>query len=73
MEVGDEGTLKTEISFIVERDGTLTNIKATGPNSDFNREVERTVKSIRNKWMPAKINGEPVKSSYRIPFTMNLN
>lgn len=51
---GGEGTLKTEITFVVERDGSITQVKATGSNSDFNREAERTVKSIRNKWTDRK-------------------
>ena len=69
---GGEGTLKTEITFVVERDGSLTQVKATGPNADFNREAERTVKSIRNKWTPAKINGQPVRYRFRLPLTMNF-
>ncbi|MDO5615036.1 MAG: energy transducer TonB [Cruoricaptor ignavus] len=70
--VDGEGTLKTEITFVVERDGSLTQVKATGPNSDFNREAERTVKSIRNKWTPAKINGQAVRYRFRLPLTMNF-
>lgn len=69
---GGEGTLKTEITFVVERDGSITQVKATGSNSDFNREAERTVKSIRNKWTPAKINGQPVRYRFRLPLTMNF-
>lgn len=69
---GGEGTLKTEITFVVERDGTLSSVKATGPNSDFNREAERTVKSIRGKWTPGKVNGQPVRSRFRLPVTMNF-
>lgn len=69
---GGEGTLKTEITFVVERDGSLTQVKANGPNADFNREAERTVKSIRNKWTPAKINGQAVRYRFRLPLTMNF-
>ncbi|MDO4225354.1 MAG: energy transducer TonB, partial [Bergeyella zoohelcum] len=69
---GGEGTLKTEITFVVERDGTISQVKATGSNSDFNREAERTVKSIKKKWTPAKINGQPVRSRFRLPLTMNF-
>ncbi len=69
---GGEGTLKTEITFVVERDGSITQVKASGSNSDFNREAERTVKSIRKKWSPAKINGQPVRYRFRLPLTMNF-
>jgi protein TonB len=67
-----EGTLSTEITFVVERDGSLSQIKAAGPNSDFNREAERTVKSIKIKWNPGKVNGQPVRSRFRFPVKMNF-
>jgi len=67
-----EGTLKTEITFVVERDGSITQIKATGPNADFNREAESTVKGIKTKWTPGKVNGQPVRSRFRFPVTMNF-
>lgn len=69
---GDEGTVKTEITFVVERDGSITDVKATGPNKDFNAEAMRTVKSVRNKWAPAKINGQAVRYRYRLPLTMQF-
>lgn len=69
---GDEGTLKTEVTFVVEKDGSISQVKANGSNSDFNREAERAVKSIRAKWNPAKIAGQPVRSRFRLPVTMNF-
>ena len=69
---GGEGTIKANVSFIVERDGSLTDVKVSGPNSDFNREAERTLKSIRTKCTPAKINGQPVRQRYKLPVTMNF-
>ncbi|WP_417428548.1 energy transducer TonB [Halpernia sp.] len=69
---GDEGTVKTEVTFIVERDGSITDVKANGSNSDFNSEAVRTVKGIKTKWTPAKINGHPVRSRYRLPLTMKF-
>jgi len=69
---GDEGTVKTEITFVVERDGSITDVKASGGNSDFNSEAVRTIKSIKNKWSPAKINGQSVRYRFRLPLTMNF-
>lgn len=65
-----EGSVKTEITFIVERDGTISNVKATGSNSTFNKEAERAIKAIKGKWNPGKVNGEPVRSRFRFPVTM---
>jgi protein TonB len=67
-----EGTLKTEVTFVVEKDGTLTQVKANGSNADFNREAEATVKGIKTKWTPGKVNGQPVRSRFRFPITMNF-
>ena len=69
---GDEGAVKTEITFVVERDGTITDVKASGKNSDFNSEAIRTIKSIKNKWTPAKINGQSVRYRFRFPVSMNF-
>ena len=69
---GDEGTVKTEVTFVVERDGSITDVKASGPNKDFNAEAIRTVKSVRDKWTPAKINGQAVRYRYRLPLTLQF-
>ncbi|MNY64085.1 Gram-negative bacterial tonB protein [compost metagenome] len=58
------------MTFVVERDGSITDIKVNGKNSDFNSEAVRTVKSIKNKWAPAKINGQTVRYRYRLPLAM---
>lgn len=69
---GDEGTVKGEVTFVVERDGSITDVKATGSNKTFNAEAIRTVKSIKTKWAPAKINGQAVRYRYRLPLTMQF-
>ncbi len=69
---GDEGTVKSEVTFIVERDGSITDVAATGANKTFNSEAIRTVKSIKTKWSPAKINGQAVRYRYRLPITMQF-
>ena len=69
---GGEGTIKATVTFIVERDGSITDIKVQGGNSDFNQEATRTVKSVKTKWKPAKINDQPVRQRYKMPITMNF-
>ena len=69
---GDEGVVKSEVTFVVERDGSITDVKATGSDSTMNAEAVRTVKSIKNKWAPAKINGQAVRYRYRLPLTMQF-
>lgn len=67
---GSGETLKTTVTFIVERDGTISNIKANGPDASFNRETERTIKSVKGKWVPAKVKGQPVRSYFKFPVSM---
>jgi len=68
-----ENTLKGLISFVIERDGSMTDLKVTGSNEKFNAEVKKAVRSIKEKWMPGKIKGETVRSRYRIPLTINIS
>jgi len=70
---GEEGILRAEIIFVVEKDGTLTDIKVDGLNADFNREVLRTIKTIKNKWNPSKLNGQTVRARFRFPVVMSFN
>lgn len=67
---GEEGTNGREIiSFIVEADGRLTNIKimrSLGKNFDI--EVLRIMKLSPN-WIPAKQNGKSVGTKYYIPIS----
>lgn len=69
---GDEGKVQTTVTFVVERDGSITDVKADGPNKGFNAEAVRTIKSVKNKWTPAKINGQAVRYRYRLPLTMQF-
>ena len=61
-----------EIKFIVERDGKLSNITATGENESFNKEAIRAVTKIKEKWIPATINGQAVRERFKIPLTINF-
>ena len=71
--LGQEGAVVSGvITFVVETDGSISNIKISGTNSDFNKEAERTVKSIKSKWTPAQLKGKAVRSSFRMPISMKI-
>ena len=61
------------ISFIVERDGSLTNITAEGDYVKFMEEAIASVKRVKDKWSPALINSQPVRQRFRMPITMNFD
>ena len=65
--------LSTTLSFIIEPDGTMSNILAEGENQSFNKEMERVVKEdIKDKWIPAEIKGKKVRSYYKMPIRMRI-
>lgn len=66
------GMVSGVITFVVEKDGSISDLKVTGSSADFNAEAERTVKSIKTKWTPAQLKGKPVRSSFRMPISMKI-
>lgn len=65
-------TIKTIVAFIVEIDGTITNVEAQGENFTFNRQAEIALYSVPKKFFPAVVNGNPVRYRFRLPLTMKL-
>ena len=57
---------------MVETDGTVNRIIAVGDNDEFNKEAERTIKSINTKYEPAQVNNMAVRYLMRFPLSMNL-
>ena len=65
--------LSTTLSFIIEPDGTMSNVLTEGENQSFNKEMERVVKEdIKDKWIPAEIKGKKVRSYYKMPIRMRI-
>ena len=64
--------LMTTGKFIVEPDGSLSNISAKGENQSFNEEAELAVKAIQVKWIPGEVNGTKIKSLYSMPIKMSV-
>ena len=65
--------LSTTLTFIIEPDGTMSNILAGGENQSFNKEMERVVKEdIKDKWIPAEVKGKKVRSYYKMPIRMRI-
>ena len=63
---------KIYVSFVVEKDGTLTNINIErGVSIEMDREAKRLIRSMP-KWTPGEAGGKVVRSRYRIPITINL-
>lgn len=64
--------LKTTISFVVEKDGTYTDLKASGRDINFNNNAIKAMKKITDKMKPAKYNGVIVRSLYLFPIAVSF-
>lgn len=68
--VGIEGTVY--VYFVVEKDGSVSNIKTLrGINDDCNEEAERVI-GLLPKWKPGNQQGKTVRVSFTIPVSFNL-
>ena len=68
----DVSKLSTDIHFIVEKDGTISAVRANGDHFVFNRQAEIAVYLLPEKFTPAILNGEKVRYRFRVPLTMNF-
>jgi TonB family protein len=63
---------KVFITFVIERDGTLNDIKVLrGVRADIDAEAIRLVKAS-GKWMPAKYRNAAVRQQYTLPVSFDL-
>lgn len=70
-ENGKQG--KVTVSFVIEKDGTLSDVKVTnGVDPNLDKEAIRVIKTLPN-FTPGKMNGKPVRTSMSLPVTFKLN
>lgn len=71
--VDEDMSVKIYLSFIIEKDGSMTNIKVVkDPGYGLGDEAVRVLRLIPEKWSPGYQNGKPVRCSYSLPMTINL-
>lgn len=63
---------KVFLTFVVERDGSLTNMKVVkGVSDDLDAEAIRVMK-LSPKWEPGKQGGVAVRQNYTVPISFAL-
>ncbi|WP_228728548.1 hypothetical protein [Chryseobacterium endalhagicum] len=65
-------TVKANVIFMIEKDGSISNVQAEGDNFTFNRQAEIAIYSIPDKFSPAIAKGNMVRSRFRLPLTLTL-
>lgn len=59
------------VSFVVESDGRLTEIRVIRPdNTGWNRHIASVIKSMPH-WIPAKVDGITVRSKIQLPINLS--
>lgn len=67
------GTMKVFVYFVVEKDGTLSNIKVMrDPGYGLGNEAIRVLKSIKTKWSPGIQNNKPVRTAFNLPINVKM-
>lgn len=68
----DGSVLRVMLNFIVEKDGSLTNIRAIrDPGYGMGEQCVKVLKKS-GKWKPAQNKGVIVRSQFTLPITINL-
>jgi len=72
-EMEEDKTVRILVYFVVEKDGTLSNINFTrSPGYGLKKEAIRGLKSIKTKWEPGIYKGKPVRTAYSLPIIVKM-
>ncbi len=72
-EVDRDMQVRVFVSFVIEKDGSMTNIKVTrDPGYGMGKEAVRVLKSMKRKWSPGVQNGKNVRASFSLPIILNI-
>ena len=72
-EIDAINTFRVYVSFVIERDGSMTDIKVVrDPGYGLGREAIRVLKSLKTKWSPGMIGSKPVRTAYNLPIVVEM-
>ncbi|MDR7208871.1 energy transducer TonB [Flavobacterium piscis] len=70
-ELDTERMLRVYVSFVIEKDGSMTDITVKNdPGYGLGKEAVRVLKSLKTKWTPGILDGKPVRTAYNLPITI---
>lgn len=61
---------ESTITFLIEKDGSITQIKARGGDAQLNKDLEKAVKNVNGQFSAAKKGITPMKSEIKIHFIL---
>src|SRR5690606_17311083 len=71
VELDGSPSMRILVAFVVETDGSLTDIKAkNNPGYGLEKEAIRVLKSLKTKWEPGIYKGKKVRTLYTLPIVV---
>lgn len=67
----DQSEIKVKLNFIIETDGSLSEITMDGETEEIRNEILRVMK-LMPEWKPALNAGEPVRSKFFMPISIKV-
>jgi hypothetical protein len=72
-EIDAIATFRVYVSFVIEKDGSMTDIKVVrDPGFGLGKEAIRVLKSLKTKWSPGMIGSKPVRTAYNLPIAVEM-
>ncbi|MFE3870939.1 energy transducer TonB [Flavobacterium sp. ZS1P70] len=73
-EIDGGSTMKVYVSFVIEKDGSMTDIQVKkDPGYGMAKEAIRVLKSLKTKWSPGMIGSKAVRTAYNLPITVQMD
>jgi len=70
-EIDNDKAIKVLVSFVIEKDGSMTDIRVPrNPGYGLDKEAIRVLKSLKIKWSPGMVKGKPVRTAYSLPINV---
>jgi protein TonB len=73
-EIDGGRTIRVYVSFVIEKDGSMTDIQVKrDPGYGLAKEAIRVLKSLKTKWSPGMIGSKAVRTAYNLPITVQMD
>jgi len=73
-EINDVESISVFVSFVIEKDGSMTDIKVLrNPGYGLDKEAIRVLKALKTKWKPGIKDGQFVRTQYTLPIKIQMN
>lgn len=70
-ELDEPMTIRVLVSFVIEKDGSMTNITVLeNPGFGMDKEAIRVLKSLKTKWIPGYKNGVAMRTLFTLPIAV---